>query len=357
MPIDNRTWPFLLRIYNRGRFLKRLVTGKNRLPTPPVPFGARLQLAWHGFLPDKYHLYNLRENNFRLYCSDWQVLMTQTIDGHYAAILYDKLLFETVVGQVANVPANFALIDRGSVTWLSDHPPPQHNLMALVRQQGKVILKPRNLDGGRGVHLLEYRDDAYGCDGNAVDEQALSLILDEARNSMVVEFVEQSAFASRLYPDSVNTIRFITFIDNESGKPFIAVAGMRIGCDKSAPRDNFYAGGLFVDHIDHTTGQLGKAMKPLDDGPGFEWIDQHPETGLVFQDQVIPDWENVCGSLLETAEKLPYLPLVAWDVALLEDGISIIEGNHWSMLSDFQCNRKLLEDPRVRAFFRHHNML
>jgi len=357
MPINNRTWPFLLRTYNWGRFIGQLVSGKHQVATPPVPLGAKLKLAWNGFLPDKYHIYNLRENDWRLFCSDWQVLMTQTVDGHYAAVLYDKLLFETVVGQFANVPRNFVYIDRGIVTWLVDPPSAQQDLLELVRRERKVMLKPRNSSGGLRVHLLEYRDGAYWRDFEPVEEQALSLFLNQARDALVVEFVRQGAFANNLYSKSVNTIRCVTFIDHKTRKPFIGTASMRIGSDKSAPKDNYHAGGLFVDYIDPNTGKFGKAIAMHDGKFSYNWFDRHPDNGLVFEDQVIPDWDNVCRSLLETAEKLPYLPLVAWDVALLDDGISIIEGNQWCQLSDFQCSKQLLADQRVREFFRYHNML
>lgn len=225
-----------------------------------------------------------------------------------------------------------------------------------MRKERKLIVKPRNASGGKEVHLLEFREGSYWCDGESINDEALTDMFRAAKDAVVVEYVRQGTFAAKLYPKKVNTIRLVTMLDPESRKPFIVGAGLRIGCARSVPKDNYYAGGLYC-NVDLETGRLDKAMTPGDTPYSFEWIDRHPETTVAIEEQAIPDWGGICEAMLDLAGNVPMLPYVAWDVAMLDQGISVIEGNHWCELDGFQMYRPLLADPRVRRFLEHHNVL
>jgi hypothetical protein len=147
-----------------------------------------------------------------------------------------------------------------------------------------------------------------------------------------------------------------TMLDPDTQTPFLAGAVMRIGCDKSAPVDNVSCGGL-VCNIEPETGRLSKAIAGYSlDGPARR-IGRHPDTGVFFEDQVIPDWESLREQTLVVAAKLPMLPFIAWDMAILDEGISIIEANSRPHLGSIQMARPLLADPRARKFFEHHGVL
>ena len=106
--------------------------------------------------------------------------------------------------------------------------------------------------------------------------------------------------------------------------------------------------------INKESGKLGKATTfnlPL------EWINAHPDTGVVFDQQTIPDWGRVCRDVLKLAAGLPDLPHIAWDIALLDDDIAIIEANGWSHGAVFQMEKPLLTDTRVKSFYKHHGVL
>ena len=77
----------------------------------------------------------------------------------------------------------------------------------------------------------------------------------------------------------------------------------------------------------------------------------------MFRDQVIPCWAESTTALLTVAARLPMLPYVAWDVALTDLGLCVIEGNHWTEVAGFQLNRPWLDDPRIRRFFEHHGIV
>jgi len=120
--------------------------------------------------------------------------------------------------------------------------------------------------------------------------------------------------------------------------------------------DNVSSGGMSC-NIDLKTGRLGKAAIEFSMDKPFRCLDRHPETDVVFEDQIIPDWNRICDGMLALATKFPILPYIAWDVAICDGGITIIEGNTWSEINVFQTDRPLLADPRVRKFFQHHNII
>lgn len=55
----------------------------------------------------------------------------------------------------------------------------------------------------------------------------------------------------------------------------------------------------------------------------------HPDTGCSILGYQIPQWQDVLNIVRESADKLPSLRYIGWDVAIKEDGsVCLIEGNH-----------------------------
>jgi len=103
-------------------------------------------------------------------------------------------------------------------------------------------------------------------------------------------------------------------------------------------------------------GTIGRTSNIFIRG-GFHWIERHPDTGEQFEGRIIPRWKEVCDEATRLARLLPMIPYIAWDIALLESGICIIETNSWSDLSVFQLESPLTRDPKIRRFFEHHQII
>ena len=54
----------------------------------------------------------------------------------------------------------------------------------------------------------------------------------------------------------------------------------------------------------------------------------HPGTDIVMLGYRIPNWDKVIEGSEKAAEMLPQIRIIGWDVAITEDGIELIEGNH-----------------------------
>jgi putative polysaccharide biosynthesis protein len=340
-------------------FLKWHLSRKRLRPLKSLPLRTSITLFQKGFFPDNYifyHLDKLDKNDWKSFMNDRQMLASSMIDGEYGIILKDKLLFELVMREFACVPQNFILIRNGKQVWIGDSSERDRDLFQLVKQQKKVVLKPVDKHGGKDVRILEFKNGCYLQNGQPIKKDALKKSFLKSGNIIVSEYVRQGAFANKLYPKTVNTIRLLTMLEPESLRPFIGAAVLRIGCARSVPIDNVSFGGMYC-NIELKTGRLGKGIIKFHKENYFSHIDRHPETEVIFEDQVIPAWDRISEEMLNLAAKFPILPYIAWDVAIQDKGVAIIEGNRWSEVNVFQTDRPLLEDPRVRKFFKHHNVI
>lgn len=133
------------------------------------------------------------------------------------------------------------------------------------------------------------------------------------------EYIIQHEKMSALCPKSVNTIRLMT--SSVSGTPKIFFAGLRVG-NGSADIDNFHGGGMGV-LIDLDKGKLiGNATdKKLNH---FEY---HPITNTKFDGYDIPYWEEAKQMVCKAALVEPHIMVVGWDVAITENGPTLVEAN------------------------------
>ncbi|WP_420322300.1 sugar-transfer associated ATP-grasp domain-containing protein [Flagellimonas sp.] len=134
--------------------------------------------------------------------------------------------------------------------------------------------------------------------------------------------VVQHPKIQEIYPNSVNTIRINTYIDNDH-KPHVLVNFMRFGTGGSNV-DNVSSGGFYV-QINQQTEHLDKAgsqsMKF-----GGEVYYRHPDTGFVFEGFKIPFLNEAKVLCSELALQIPNR-LIGWDIAITPLGPIIIEGN------------------------------
>mgnify|MGYP006281493091 CR=1 FL=1 len=106
-------------------------------------------------------------------------------------------------------------------------------------------------------------------------------------------------------------------------------AGLRMPTGGSIV-DNVNAGGI-ISQIDLQSGRLSQAvsMEPFD---GTLTYESHPDTEHPLSGTLLPQWPEVVALSREAHEAVDVVT-VGWDIALTEDGLTIIEGNcNWSAI-------------------------
>ncbi|MCF7568631.1 hypothetical protein L3X37_09665 [Sabulilitoribacter arenilitoris] len=180
--------------------------------------------------------------------------------------------------------------------------------------KSKLFLKLFNSLGGKGCILLEK---------NRLNEQ-ISLHKDDLLNNCYIhqKVVIQHSDISKIYNNSINTIRIDTFIDKQKNIHVLS-ALMRFGAGNSFV-DNASAGGFSI-ALDLNTNKL-KGPCRQDLSKGGKVFFAHPDSNTKLDGYKIPYVTEAC-KLAKTASKLLPSRLIGWDIAITPRGPLIIEGN------------------------------
>lgn len=180
---------------------------------------------------------------------------------------------------------------------------------AFCERNPRIMVKPYDGLGGKDVHrvVVEEEGGAEKLHARLVEEKLFA-----------EEVIKQHEDMSRFGPNSINTIRVMTF--NANGKRAIFYAGLRCGSGREV--DNMHSGGIGC-NIDLKTGKL-KGIGRNKDAVPFEC---HPITGQKFDGAQIPFWEEVKKMCLDASCVNTKIHVVGWDVAITPDGPTFVEGN------------------------------
>lgn len=186
----------------------------------------------------------------------------------------------------------------------------KEELKQFLKKNQEFMVKPYDGLGGKGVYK-EYSKNIKNIDEfyDYLNENHL----------FIEEYVKQNSKINKLCKESVNTIRIMTFSYN--GKSEIVYAAMRIGNGINNV-DNFHQGGMGC-KIDLEKGILiGDAIDK-----DLNHFDVHPKSKVKFDGFVIPNWEKAKKLVLDASLVNNNIHMVGWDVAITEDGATLIEGN------------------------------
>ena len=78
--------------------------------------------------------------------------------------------------------------------------------------------------------------------------------------------------------------------------------------------------------IDIHSGTLGKASN-LGSDARVGWFSTHPDTGAQIEGRVLPRWEDVKSLAAAAHQHFSDRVVIGWDIAILNDGPILVEGN------------------------------
>ena len=106
-----------------------------------------------------------------------------------------------------------------------------------IKKHNKIIVKPIDECGGTGIEVIEV---------NKFDDKSNKKLFDKLLDNkqyLVEEFVTQHKEVSRIYPDSVNTLRVLTFLDD---KGICRIMNVILKFGNNGKVDNFCSGGMYT---------------------------------------------------------------------------------------------------------------
>ena len=214
-------------------------------------------------------------------------------DPKYYDIFWDKEKF------------NEAFKDFIHRDWLYCCGKTEDEIIDFLNSHNKVMVKPTSASSGKGIHV--YKDD------NVKD-----LI---TSNSLLEDFVIQHHKMAELNPSSVNTVRVYTILDHQN-ESHILSASIRVGGANSEV-DNYHQGGVGYP-LDTEHGIVMSAGRTI---TGEKCL-FHPGSGAKMIGFEVPNWSGLVDFVTKATQVFPTARMIAWDVAILEDGFELIEGNY-----------------------------
>ena len=240
------------------------------------------------------------------------------LNFNYACMMRDKFLFGQFLNSL-NVPTpkNIALLNNKGITWLNGME--QTPIDGITRVNIDGFCKKLMGLKGEGAFPLRTENGKILVDNKQIKPAELHSRLNETY--LWQERMKQHPEMARLHPQSLNTIRILTF--NNGGKVEVFCCAMRMGTNGRSV-DNYSAGGIAIG-VNPATGELHEYGQGKPGAVGRVYV--HPDTGVVFSSFRIPHFQQCIGMVCNVHRYLYGLHSIGWDVAITESGPVIIEGN------------------------------
>lgn len=219
---------------------------------------------------------------------------------------------------------NLLEIDAGQVVFRAEVPIPDGDLFA----------KPTNWHQGKGAERLHYELEGGGPrwrtnTGRLLGRDELESYLVERSTELGRPFILQGCLVNHpsiraLGNGSLCTLRVMTTRSHPApAEPLLTV--LRVATGDSAA-DNFDLGGIATP-VDLRTGRCGKAIAKRGEYP-VDRFSVNPDNGAAIEGLEVPYWRESVELAVRAHSLLDHrIPVIGWDVAVLDDGPILIEAN------------------------------
>lgn len=307
----------------------------NEVGKNPLRQMGELMALWltKGILPFHYYTFDLYRSDMRMRALDY-LYRHETKRGLYLLLqerfpanetrnaLSHKALFAQRCQQygVAVVPALFT-IRHGEVT--------RFDLQEPGLPACDLFLKPIRGAGGRGAEVWTYLGDrSYGNTSAGIRSESELLVhlinLSRRKPYLGRPLVSNHPELAAISSGALCTIRVLTCLD-ENNRPEVTNVVLRMPRTPGIIVDNFHAGGIAA-KVMLDNGIIGAATG-LGQDRNTAWFENHPTTGAVILGRQVPMWHQVLALARQVHAVFPDQILVGWDIAVLETGPHLIEGN------------------------------
>lgn len=310
----------LMRCKIAGQFFKYILFAKSDFPAPLL---LRLRMAFGGgFTVNEYYIFDLQHCDKNEYLSELDWFRSRMINAGKAAVLNNKEAFQRVIENIAPCPQMLLVCSGGDVfDYRTKESLNNQKILSVLQKEADCIIKPRSKGKGRGITRIRFTEGKFRLDDKACSPDEMLSCIRQSSNSVVCAYVKQHPYAEKIYPASVNTIRFLVARDGNNRMELL-YAVQRFGRKGTGPADNASRGG-YLARIDLPSGELSELRSIRE----LFASDVHPDTGVRVKGTVVPGWEMIRSEVLRISEHFEELRFIAWDIAVTPEGYSIIEGN------------------------------
>jgi len=275
-----------------------------------------------GVLAPWYYLFSLHDGSSRkrarsfLHRYETKPFLFKLLKGHKGSPLNDKVLFASYcqAHSIRCVETLMELDGRSPAGELPDR---------------DLFVKPAKSRGGQGAERWDrVAPFVYsGPDGERLSaSELLARLVDRSRRKPLIIQPRMNPHPSitRFTAGALPTARIVTCL-NEQGEPEVMLSVFRMSIGRNRTVDNMHAGGIAA-APDIPSGRLSRASD-LGMASRLGWLSVHPDTGEQLEGRVVPRWEEAKSLATKAHRAFSDRVVIGWDIAVLEDGPILVEGN------------------------------
>lgn len=268
--------------------------------------GYKIPLDWHRYFYSRTGLYAKEYIPTSVYRYD---LIGRLNQLPYCVPYSDKNMMDVILSD-AKQP-HIYLKNRNGYFYFENNPVSFEDALKLGANMGDVIIKPTLSSHGNGVKLLHVENGIVDAKGTGLKD----LLLKYKKNFLVQDAVKQHPAMARLNPDSINTLRIVTF---RSGMDVVVCyVAIRIG-RKGQVIDNESAGGIST-----KVNKDGSLSKYAFGSPGQDFIEE-TDYGVKLEGYMVPSFDKTLNMVKAQHLNLPLQDLIGWDVCIDENGDPVL---------------------------------
>lgn len=181
---------------------------------------------------------------------------------------------------------------------------------SFIDKNEQFIFKPLEEHSGHGIKI---------CSSGDIEKKMFFTEMLQKGAFVVEELIEQGDEMAIMHPQSVNTLRVVTFVIGD--EVYIIGGAWRIGVG-NAVVDNAGSGGIYAS-VDFENGLI---QTDAIDFKG-EHFNIHPDTKVQIVGYKLPDWDQALSMIRKMALKVKGTTLIAWDIAYSKKGWVMVEAN------------------------------
>lgn len=294
-----------------------------------------------GFFAANSLVYDFNRFREEDYAKDREFFYMHPINGWFTKLIDDKRFISIIYRNTPELLPELSIgiednrirfiIEKGKV--VSTTRELQDLILAYIHKYGSLFLKHAGMSGGRGAEKID------------VDNYLLQINqLSQNHAYLVNNFLANEEYLNEINPFSINTIRAYFFRVSDKLKLFRIF--QRFGTMKSNYVDNISAGGIACE-VDIETGVLSSAYSIKNRSIRY---DKHPDNNFQIEGYLTPNWKDKLRQIENMLKEVFFLDYGAFDIAVTNNGLKILEINSLPGQRFMQMNRPAFIDKEFKEF-------
>lgn len=244
-----------------------------------------------GWVPDNYYM----------------AVVLPAIEGRYAELSDTRSMTARIFGAEEEIPDSGYVVGGRLFNASLEPVTSLEEFTDLVFAKGaRVVFKADGSDQGRGVQIL--------------DRDRFTQTADTLPDGVIQPFIDQHEVFAEVASRSVSTLRMTSVVEPD-GQVAVRAAFMRFGRDT----DDYVSGDSeIIVPLSSTSGAFGSL------GYTMDWLetDRHPDSGVVFAGNEVPNYAACREAAERLHRRLPVVPVIGWDLTVARDGsVQVLEWN------------------------------